>query len=236
MTDKLDKKLVEELQVSSQHLAPEYVLSVPFAAIDAALWTWLTDQIQKDKAAPHFKRYRITNGSVRYTLQNERGGTATAFADINIRMVRDQQTYIAITLRPLIPSATEEQRGYLQGYVRFNLIAFVIWLWADQKHMAELLAHEPTPANTAIAMDEEGNVSNPLLILPAAVAAVERPSAGRPPGNDNEWARHEIARGRKREDVLAEYIQRQQIDPDDEEAMERARERFRKALDRTKRT
>ena len=81
-------------------------------------------------------------------------------------------------------------------------------------------------------------VSPPLLfgfedsITDYFPASLKRP--GRPASGINEWARQEIALGRDRGDVFAEYLRRHGTNLESKADVDRMRERFKQALRRTK--
>jgi hypothetical protein len=168
----------------------------------------------------------LTGGSTQYALRNGKALDAGEFADLEIRMVGQSQTYIAISLRQLVNTAPPEWQEYLAGYCKLQLFAFLSWLWTDQKHMAELAKNSPTAENSVV------QSIDPLVVIPAGIDL--RPRVGRPRGKINDWARQEIQRGRNREDVFREYVTRSKIDPTDELEVANLRDRFRKALERTK--
>ena len=161
-------RLIERMRTEAQHLRNEEVLLFPFPTIDAALLEHLTRMSQQDQA-PSFQRSRRSEGSTRYALQMGSGKAARDIADIDLRSVAPDQTHIAVSLRPLPPTATDMHRAYFDGWSRLQLFAFLSWFWADQKRMRALAANSPTPENTAIPVDEYGNARLELGIRPASL-------------------------------------------------------------------
>ncbi len=160
--------MIERMRTEAQYLQHEYILLFSLAVVDAAVLECFTQDTEDDHA-PHTHRSRRSAGSIRYTLRMGTAQAARDFADINLRTIAPDRTYIAISLRPLPPAISDGERTYLEGWCRLQLIRAIAWLWADQKRMAVLTIKSPTPHNTIIPIDEDGSARIDLGIQPAAL-------------------------------------------------------------------
>lgn len=211
-------------------LPDEYVLHKPFEAVDASLWEFLTKQQEEEDEQPiSFKRHRITNGSVRYSLfMPASNKQLVELANIYVRLVDERKTYINITLRPVASLTPPEQKEGLEGFCRLELYTFTMWLNTEDQRIDALASVQPVFPP----VDENGIPTMPLREMPEAIRTVIQRSPGRPRADNNEWARQEVKRGRDRREVFKEYLTRAEVDPEDKETVAAYQERFRKALER----
>ncbi len=211
-------------------LPDEYVLHKPFEAVDASLWEFLTTQQEEEgEQTPSFKRHRITNGSARYSLFFPASNKQLVeLANIYIRLVDERKTYVNITLRSVATTTSLEQKEGLEGFCKLELYTFSMWLKNDDKRIEALATVQPVHPP----VDENGIPKIPLREMPETVRKTIQKQPGRPREEINEWARNQIQSGRDRADIFAEYLDRGDVDPSDEIEVEKARDRFRKALTR----
>jgi hypothetical protein len=189
------------LQQQSQFLERHYVIPHPFMVVDAAIREYLTRH--PDPNAPQATRLRLSEGSTRYTLSQTFEQATVGIADINVRAVSSAQTYIAIDLRPLRSDTTSDQVTYLEDWAKFQLLAFLAWLWADQKRMSDLANNTPTPDNSKVVS------LNPIVIAPGILKQIKPNPGGRPSNEDDDWAWHEVnVRHRAAKVVRQEWDQR----------------------------
>ncbi len=116
---------------------------------------------------------------------------------------------------------------------------FVDWLDLDQEKKSialSKLALESTGSRATEATQysvrrysDEQSINRALQTL---VQSEPQSSRGRPRTSVNTWARQQIQQGRERSEVFADYLQMQQVDVEDEFEVEKARDRFRKAINR----
>jgi hypothetical protein len=190
------------MRLSVQCLQHEYVLPAHFAVLDAALREHL--RLASEFGDPHkFRRTRLTEGSVQYFIYREDDAGTWHLAHFGLRMSSADQTYISVTLRPLPPDAPPQEREYLEGWCKLQLIYFVNAFWGDQKRMKELAAGSPTPDNTAVVSAELG------ILAPAAIQSIPRDVGGRPRQSDDDWAWEQIhIHHRPHREVKKEWRQR----------------------------
>ncbi len=188
-------------------LSHEYVLPYAYPIVDAALWEFLTALLKKEPTSSQFTRHRTTEGSVAYTLFAPGYEKRIPLADLQIRMVGEQKTYVSIEARPTLEDVPANSQRALQAYCDIQLIAFVTSIWIDADRMAKLAAATPTPENTRVSVDEHGNISN---VMPSAIReAIRRNTGGRPRQSDDDWAWEQVhIHHRPHKEVKKEWRQR----------------------------
>jgi hypothetical protein len=167
------KSMMERMRTEAQYLQHEYVLLFSLAVVDATFLEYFSHD-PEDNHAPQTRRSRRSEGSIRYTLRMGTGQAARDFADIDLRTIAPDKTYIAISLRPLPPASSDIEQTYFEGWCNLQLIRTIAWLWADQKRMAALAIKSPTPYNTIIPIDQDGKPRIDLGIQPAALFELEQ--------------------------------------------------------------
>lgn len=236
MTEQLNVGLAEQMRIQTTYLQNEYLLPFAFGVIDAALREYFSSRFSGvDRDLLKYKRVRFTDASARYTLLEGKVSDLIEFADMNIRMIGLEKTHITVEPRPLPASSSPDAVEYMQGLVKLQLFGFIAWLWADQARMRDIKS--PTPQNTMVVSTDPFTAA-PGAAIPDEIRSAIQSAIGRPGIDYNEWARQEIARGKDRDEVFKGYLERIPKDPDidEDEAIELAKDRFRKALSRTKRT
>jgi len=225
--DKAESDRIRQLSraLRSYPLGPfEQVLPYAFAVVDAGLWEcFITQKLVSFLAT---KRQRMTIGSSRYIL-TWREGTDN-FAEIQIRTLGEKVTHIAI-----IPGTFARQNDLDEpnGIVTATLDIFIGWLNKDQLRMMEAL-DEQVRAEDEIDALWRPRDENTVKELSQHIRPNGASQIGRPRATDNEWVRQQIHQGQERDEVFTEYLRRQDVDVDDQDAIERAKDRFRKALRR----
>jgi hypothetical protein len=203
----------------------EQVMPYAFAVVDAGLWECFISR--KIVSFLTSRRQRMTTGSARYILTWREG--ADNFAEIQIRTVGEEATHIAI-----IPGTFARQNHLEEpnGIIEATLEIFIGWLNKDQLRMIEALEEQVREEDEIDALWRPRD-ENTVKELSQHIRPNGASQIGRPRATDNEWIRQQIQQGQEREHVFAEYLQRQEVDIEDQDAIERARDRFRKALRRT---
>jgi hypothetical protein len=205
--------------------AQTYVLSMPFPIVDA----WIDSQLRRAiiDSGRHLmvERKGATSGSAYYDLWLHTHPKNTYLITFEVRMISLEQTYIAafsIKGRHMLPEQTQLATEMLP--------LLIDGIYAEQEAIHLLAA--ATPKSSRDPLVTEDFVESLARLLPKR----DTSNLGRPTVAHNEWARQQLAAGRERAVILKEYLDRVGIDLKDEEAVERGKDRFRKAISRTKRT
>ncbi len=172
------------------------------------------------------QRKGVTTGSVWFFLWVRIPQKNTLVATIEVRMITLEQTYVAASYPGLRSEVSSEEPKGMDNL----LSAMVNTIYTEQEAMQVIAAANSKRPREPL-MPEEF-VANLAKLLPTP----EEQKLGRPVVQHNEWARQELAAGRDRGAVLRGYLDRIGTDPTDEEAVEKGKDRFRKAIRRTKRT
>lgn len=212
---------VEGVKDASSNERPiEIVLRHPYPVVDAAFADFLW-HVQHAYPDVKFDRKMLTAGSSRYPAITKIEGHPIAITAFIVRMVSEDLT--------LIRTEARQDDIATQQVFALLMLFFPVWLERDQQKLRELATVEfelQAPADTEAA----------IRGIAQRIPQIKRVLPGRPTDPHNDWARQEVARGRDRESVFREYLQRQGYNPDDKDTRDSHRERFKKAIGRTKRT
>jgi hypothetical protein len=202
-------------------LPDAFALPFPFGAVDAVMHEITrSDQVTLGGTVK-FRRVTLTGASVEYRAtirapDGSRGSPAKLF----VCMINDHVTRIHPLLLPDLPERTHVAlRGFLDSIVG-----------ATWEHLRKWNAEGQDLLKTR-QQEKVLNLDQGIQQLASVFPRAEK-TIGRPVAELNEWARQEIASGRNREEVFNEYLERQDVDEDDEFKLEKARDRFRKAIRR----
>lgn len=199
------------------------IYTVPVYALDAAFWFFL-------EVTPiefiRINRSVITLGSVAYHVElRPRGRNVIRIATIYMRAISSDVSRIDIIPHPDLEAQDEEEQKTLLGLVILQQRTFNIWRQREYNNAMEI----------ARSMHEQEPPVEPDALARAIVAAGKfiqshaPKTPGRTPDPDNEWARRELELGASRDEVLAGYMRRQNVDTSNTRAVNQARERFKKA-------
>ena len=202
-----------------------FAVAFPFPAIDALMYEILRQSKPLFNGRLETRRLQVTIGSVMYEVKLRiNSDTLIALGTIFIYMLDERLTSIETEVNGHLP----EQVFSGAASTINTFVSIAIGELMDRRTAAleriETLGHPIVPHGR---MSEED--------IDAFLSAFPQPSQkplGRRPNEDNQWARGEIQKGRDRAEVFAEYLNRQEVDRDDVDEVEKARDRFRKALRR----
>jgi hypothetical protein len=209
---------------SYENFPSRIVMQRPFSVVDAALLEFVDYLREIGVSGYRFRRVVLTTGSVKYVISGyHRHGPDTDEIELReigifyVRMLSDSQTLLHAFHPHRIPHTMQ--------HLMPLFVHFLTWLEYELMGLRALAQEDYVPflpPDTAAA----------LATFRSLYHETPAPPVGRPPSSTAEWARQEVARGRDRNEVLQEYLRRENVALDNEEAVRQAKDRFRKALKR----
>ena len=183
----------------------ENILQHPFPIVDAALLVFLEREHPK---GTHIRREGQTSGSARYVLEYTDPQLALRVAIIDIRMVKENATYVEIALAKFAQVTPREQIfGYME-YFQAYLAQFMDELEQEQAEIAEVLETKRKRASKILPSPSEPILLD-FLLAPLRTEELP-PRRGGPftwPEDDWAWEQVNIS-NRPRREVRSEWQMR----------------------------